>query len=98
LGELLRVGARQLISQAVGAGLRGFLERHAGRLDERSRRAVVRNGYLPGREVLTGIGPVRDELPTVGTAPARTPAFARGWCPRMCGASEAWRRCCRGRI
>ena len=27
------------------------------------RRSVVRNGYLPSREVLTGIGPVRVRVP-----------------------------------
>jgi hypothetical protein len=45
LTELLRGGAQQLISQAVSAELKVFLERHAGRFDEAGRRAVVRNGY-----------------------------------------------------
>ena len=35
----------------------------AGRRDDQGRRAVVRNGYLPEREILTGIGPVAVRVP-----------------------------------
>ncbi len=63
--ELLRKGARQLIQQAVEAELAELLERYAGRVDERGRRAVVRNGHLPEREILTGVGPVPVKVPKV---------------------------------
>jgi len=63
LTELLREGAQQLISQPVTAELKVFLWRYAGRFDEAGRRAVVRNGYLPEREILTGIGAVAVSLP-----------------------------------
>jgi hypothetical protein len=33
--------------------------------DGHGRRAVVRNGHLPERDVLTGIGPVRVRVPKV---------------------------------
>ena len=59
LSEVVRHGARQIIRQAVEAELQAFLEEHAAERDGRGRRSVVRNGYLPSREVLTGIGPVR---------------------------------------
>jgi hypothetical protein len=58
LTELLRHGARQLLKQAVESELTEFLGEHAEKRDERGRAAVVRNGHLPEREVLTGIGPV----------------------------------------
>ena len=63
LSELLREGARRIIRQAVEAELEAYLAEHAGERDAQGRRAVVRNGYLPSREVLTGVGPVRVEVP-----------------------------------
>lgn len=37
----------------------------AARRDEHGRRAVVRNGYLPARELMTGIGEVTVQVPKV---------------------------------
>ena len=65
LTELLRTGAKRLIQQAVEAELAELLERYEGQVDERGRRAVVRNGYLPEREILTGVGPVPVKVPKV---------------------------------
>ena len=47
LGDLLKVGARQLLAQAVEAELAELLALHADRQVD-GRQAVVRNGYLPG--------------------------------------------------
>ena len=63
LSELVREGAQRIIRQAVEAELGAFLEEHAAGHDAQGRRAVVRNGYLPSREVLTGVGPVRVQVP-----------------------------------
>ena len=46
LTELLRVGARQLIEQAVEMELQELLAAHADRLLADGRAGVVRNGYL----------------------------------------------------
>ena len=59
LSELVREGAQRIIRQTVEAELGAFLEEHSAARDARGRHAVVRNGYLPSREVLTGIGPGR---------------------------------------
>ena len=63
LSELVREGAQKIIRQAVEAELGAFLEEHAGERDVQGRRSVVRNGYLPAREVLTGVGPVGVRVP-----------------------------------
>jgi len=63
LSELVRAGAQRIIRQAVEAELEAYLAEHAGEHDAQGRRAVVRNGYLPSREVLTGVGPVRVRVP-----------------------------------
>ncbi len=65
LTELLRNGAQRLIQQAVEAELVELLDCHAEERDAQGRAAVVRNGYLPEREVLTGVGPVKVRVPKV---------------------------------
>lgn len=65
LTELLRSGARQLLQQAIEAEVAQLLADYAGRQDEQGRAALVRNGYLPEREVLTGVGTVTVKVPKV---------------------------------
>lgn len=65
LSELLRNGARQIIAQAVEAELSDFLQQYQELQDETGRRAVVRNGYLPERTILTGLGDVVVQVPKV---------------------------------
>lgn len=65
LTELLRVGARKLLAQAVEAELAEFLGELAEARDMRGRQAVVRNGHQPERRVVTGIGPVPVRVPKV---------------------------------
>ena len=62
LTELIRNGAQQLLRKAVLDELDVFLNKHDD-CDECGRRAVVRNGYLPEREVLTGVGEVTVRVP-----------------------------------
>ena len=63
LSEMVRIGAQQMIGAAVEAELKSFLEGYEGERDGGGRRALVRNGYQPEREVLTGVGPVRVRVP-----------------------------------
>jgi putative transposase len=65
LTELLRTGARTLIHQAVEAELQELLERYAERKTDDGRAGVVRNGYLPERQLETGIGAVPVKIPKV---------------------------------
>ena len=58
-------GVRQLPAQAMEAEVAKFVEKHSGRTDETGRRLVVRNGHLPERELVTGIGPLRIRQPRV---------------------------------
>lgn len=63
LTAMLREGARRLISDAVKAELEQFLAEHAGLCLDDGRQQVVRNGYLPEREVQTGVGRVPVHVP-----------------------------------
>ena len=59
LTELLREGAQRLMQQAVGVELEALLAEHGGRRTEAGTAGIVRNGFLPERELQTGVGPVR---------------------------------------
>ena len=65
LTELLRVGARGLIAQAVEAELALMLAKHEDNKLLDGRQAVVRNGYLPARTIQTGLGDVDVRVPKV---------------------------------
>jgi len=82
LTELLRSGARRLLEQAVAAELQEFLSTTASRYDERGLAAVVRNGYQPERDILTGIGPVAVRMPKVRSRDAHPAIFNSEIVPR----------------
>lgn len=65
LTEILRRGARTLLAQAVEAEVAAYLQARSDLVDEAGRRLVVRNGHLPERTVLTGVGPVEVQQPRV---------------------------------
>lgn len=65
LDELVRRGARQVIQQAIEAELAELLSSCANVTTLHGKRAVVRNGYLPEREVLTAAGQITVKVPKV---------------------------------
>jgi transposase-like protein len=65
LTELVHKGARQIIAQAVEAELQEFLTQYQSLKDHQGRQAIVRNGYLPERTIVTGVGAVDIQVPKV---------------------------------
>jgi transposase-like protein len=65
LTDLLRQGARRMLAEAVDTEVQAWLDARAQLTDVYGRRLVVRNGHLPQREVLTGVGPVAVRQPRV---------------------------------
>jgi len=65
LEEVLREGARQMLQAAIEGEVAEYVAVHQGIRDAEGRRLVVRNGYLPERDLMTGIGPVRIRQPRV---------------------------------
>ena len=65
LDDLVRRGARQVIQQAIEAELAELLSNCGNVTTLTGKRAVVRNGYLPEREVLTAAGPIAVKVPKV---------------------------------
>ena len=65
LTDILRQGARQLLSAALEAEIQGFLQQYKELTDDKGCQRVVRNGYLPEREIQTGIGQVSVRAPRI---------------------------------
>ena len=65
LTEVLRDGARRLLAQAVEGEVEEWMEARRGHVDEEGRMQVVRNGYMPERSVLTGLGGISVKKPRV---------------------------------
>ena len=63
LTELLRTGARRLIEAAVSAEFEEYLSGFVQEQLPDGRQRVVRNGHLPERKILTGVGEVDVRVP-----------------------------------
>ena len=65
LTDLLRAGAEKLIYQAVEAELQEQLARYSDRRTGTGLAGVVRNGFLPARELQTNLGLVTVRIPKI---------------------------------
>jgi transposase-like protein len=65
LTAILRQGAQTLLGQAIEAEVESWIAEHAHVQDEQGHRQVVRNGHLPTRSIVTGVGPVQVTQPRV---------------------------------
>ena len=81
LSELLIAGARQLIAQAVEAELQELLAGYDGQRGEEDKAVVVRNGYLPERELQTALGPVTVKIPKVRSKSGKPVTFRSALVP-----------------
>src|ERR1700716_1067687 len=87
IDEIVRVGARRMLAEALQAEVDAYVAQFAEERDERGRRVVVRNGYHAPREVLTSAGAVEVTVPR-STTSASTPTPGNGsGLPR-----RSWRR------
>lgn len=59
--EILRSKAREILAAAIEMEAQDFIEQYKDYRLPDGRQRVVRNGHLPEREVMTGIGPVAVE-------------------------------------
>jgi putative transposase len=63
--DILRQGARRLLCAALEAEVETFLKQYKDISDGKGWQRVVRNGYLPEREIQTGIGQVQVKAPRI---------------------------------
>jgi putative transposase len=64
LTGLLRQGAQRMLAQAIEEEVSEWLETHQ-QLDADGRRQVVRNGFMPQRRIVTGLGEIAVKQPRV---------------------------------
>jgi len=65
LTDLIRAGAQELLAAGLRAEVASFMAEYEHLLDEEGRQRLVRHGFLPEREVTTGIGKVPVQVPRV---------------------------------
>lgn len=65
LEQALHKGAQAMLQLAIELEVQQYIEKYQQALDEKGHRLVVRNGYLPERDLLTGLGPVTVKQPRV---------------------------------
>lgn len=63
--DLAREGARRLLAMALEQEVAEYVEARSKEVTAEGRRLVVRNGHMPERTLLTGIGPVTVRAPRV---------------------------------
>lgn len=65
LSEILRDGAQKMLQAAIHLEVDDYLLERSSLVDKHGHRLVVRNGSLPERELLTGLGPIPVQQPRV---------------------------------
>ena len=65
ISDILRQGARRLLTAALEAEIQCFLQQYKEITDDKGCQRIVRNGYLPEREIQTGIGQVSVRAPRI---------------------------------
>jgi len=63
LTEILRQGCRRILEEALEVEIEAFIGHCKDLKDEEGRQRIIRNGYLPEREIQTGIGQVAARVP-----------------------------------
>jgi len=64
LTDVLRQGAQRMLAQAIEAEVSEWIETHQ-QLAADGRREIVRNGFLPERKIVTGLGEIAVKQPRV---------------------------------
>jgi transposase-like protein len=65
LSQILREGAQKMLQSAIQKEVDEYLQNRSGIVGEDGRRLVVRNGSLPERELVTGVGAIQLRQPRV---------------------------------
>jgi len=65
LEETLRDGARRMLQEAIESEVIEYVKQFQDHRDGMNRRLVTRNGHLPARDLLTGIGPINIRQPRI---------------------------------
>jgi len=65
LEEIAREGARKMLKLALENEVEEFVQKHATLRDESGRKIVAKNGYMPQRDIITGMGLLTIKQPRI---------------------------------
>jgi transposase-like protein len=65
LEQVIAEGARKMLQAAIENEVQEYLQAYCGRRTEDGQSLVVRNGHLPERDLVTGVGPLTVRQPRV---------------------------------
>jgi len=65
LEAIIREGARRMLQAAIDHEVVEYIERFTAEKDLNGHRLVVRNGFLPERDIVTGVGPLKMKQPRI---------------------------------
>ena len=65
LEQVARDGARKMLQLAFKNEVEEFIAKHSNITNENGKKAVTKNGYMPQREIVTGMGPLEIKQPRV---------------------------------
>ena len=86
LEEIAREGARRILQVMLESEVNDFVKKYSDVKDESGRQSVVKNGYHPSREIMTGIGNIEVKQPRVDDRKIRkeknVPVFNSNILPR----------------
>ncbi len=75
LTELLSIGAKKLIAEAIQAELDEQMTKYEDQKTADGRRRVVRSGHHPERQIITGVGKVSVEVPKIRSREGESASF-----------------------
>ena len=84
LTEFLRSSARKMLQEAIEYEVNEFIEQNKVKRLESGKQRVVRNGYLPERNIQTGIGSIELKVPRIRDRNASSDKveFYLSWIPK----------------
>ena len=65
LEQVARQGAQKMLQLALENEVEEFILKHSNLKDENGKKVVTKNGYMPAREIVTGLGPLPIKQPRV---------------------------------
>jgi len=81
LTEMLKTGAQRLIQEAVEVEVQALLAQYSDLRTATGHAGVVRNGYLPERDLQTSLGPVTVKIPKVRSKTGKPVSFQSALVP-----------------
>ena len=65
LEQIARNGAQKMLQQAMENEVDEYIQKHSQKVDIEGKKIVVKNGYMPQRDIGTGIGPIAIKQPRI---------------------------------